>query len=102
MRVLVTATPKFPIPPEQMPALMQGFVRWRERYRSRMEAFYFFAGGNGGGGIVTIPDEAALSQMMLEWPFSMFSDLVIQPIIDGDVALKQWQAALQAMAGGAS
>jgi hypothetical protein len=37
---------------------------------------------------------------MLEWPFAFFSDVGIEPVVDGDVGLKQLQAAVQAMAGG--
>lgn len=100
MRVLVTARPKFQIPPDQFATLTKGFVTWRERYRPRMEAFYFFAGGGGGGGILNVADEAELNQIMLEWPFAFFSDLECVPILDGDVALRQFQAAVKAMAGG--
>jgi hypothetical protein len=100
MRVLITARPQFPVPPEQIGMLMQGFAAWRERHRSKMEAFYFFAGGGGGGGILNVADEAELNQMMLEWPFFQYSDLTYQPIIDGDVALQQWQAALAALGAG--
>jgi hypothetical protein len=38
MKVLVTARPQFPIPPEQMGALTEGFAAWRERYRSKTVA----------------------------------------------------------------
>ena len=100
MKVLVTARPKFPIPPDQFGALTQGFVAWRERYRPKMESFYFFAGKGGGCGILDAADEAELSQIMLEWPFAFFSEIDIEPVVDGVVGLKQLQAAVQAMAGG--
>src|SRR3982750_971031 len=100
MKVLVTARPQFPIPPEQMGALTEGFVAWRERYHPKMEAFYFFAGKGGGGGVLNVADEAELNQLMLEWPFAFFSDISVEPIVDGDVALQQFQAATRAMAGG--
>jgi hypothetical protein len=90
----------FPIPPEQFGALTEGFVAWRERHRSKMEAFYFFAGKGGGCGVLNAADEAEVNQIMLEWPFSFFSDVSIEPVVDGDVALKQLQTALQAMTGG--
>ncbi|MBI3979924.1 MAG: hypothetical protein HY331_17255 [Chloroflexi bacterium] len=95
MRIMVLAHPKFPIPPEQMPAIMQGFADWRARHRERMEAFEFFAGGGGGFGIVNVRDEATLNQMMLEWPLLPFSELEIRPVISGDTALQQWQQAAQ-------
>ncbi len=39
MRILVISRPRFPIPPEQLPALFQAFAAWRERYRSVSESF---------------------------------------------------------------
>ncbi len=39
-----------------------------------------------------------LNQVMLEYPLAMFSELEVHPILNGDVALGQWQAMLQAMA----
>jgi hypothetical protein len=100
MRIFVMSLPKFPTPLEQLPTLMQGFVAWREKYRPVMESFDFFAGGNGGYGVLTVPDEATLNQIMLEYPFGPLSELEIRPVLDGDKALAQWQAALQAMMGG--
>jgi hypothetical protein len=100
VKVLVTIRPKFPIPPDQLGQMIQGFVAWRERYRSKMESFYFYAGKGGGAGVVNAADEAELSQMMLEWPFTFFSDIDIEPVVDGDVGLIQLQAVVQAMAGG--
>jgi len=81
--------------------MTEGFVAWRERYRPKMESFYFYAGKGGGAGVLNVADEAELSQIMLEWPFTFFSDIDIQPVVDGDVGLKQLQGAAQAMAGGA-
>src|SRR5215218_6742877 len=69
VRVLVESRPKFPIPQEQFPALLEAFAGWRERHRPIMEAFWFFSDGAGGGGIVTAPDDEALAQMFLEYPF---------------------------------
>jgi hypothetical protein len=100
MRIFVMSQPRFPVPPEQLPALMQGFVAWREKYRSVMEAFEFFAGGGGGFGVLNIPDEATLNQIMLEYPFGFFDQLDIRPVLDGDKGLAQFQAAMQAMAAG--
>jgi hypothetical protein len=100
MRLLVISRSRFLIPPEQLPALFQAFAAWRERYRSVSESFEFFAGGGGGYGVVNVADEATFNQMMLEYPFGPLSDLEIRPVIDGDKALAQWQAALQSMAKG--
>ena len=98
MRIVVISRPRFPVPPDQLPALIQGFAAWRERYRSISESFEFFAGGGGGFGVVNVPDEATLNQMMIEYPFGPSSELEIRPVLDGDKALAQWQAAMQAMA----
>jgi hypothetical protein len=101
VRVLVLVRSRYPVPPDQFPAMVEGFVAWRDRYRSIMESFEFFAGSDGGFGVVNAPDEAALNQMMLEFPFGLVSKVDIYPVIDGDVALGQLRQAMQAMAGGA-
>jgi hypothetical protein len=100
MKVLITVTAKHPVPPEQMPGLIQAFIDWRARYRDRFESFYFWAAGGGGGGVIKADDEATLHRMMLEFPFSFFSDITAQPIVDGDVALQTFQAAVQQMMAG--
>jgi hypothetical protein len=100
MRVLVTAEPQFPIPQEQFPALVQGFLAWREQYRSKMESFYFFATGSGGGGVLNVADEAELFQIMAEWPFNPFSSVKSTPILDGDEGLQRLQRVVQTMMGG--
>jgi hypothetical protein len=51
MRVFVLVEPKFLIPPEMFPTLLDGFAAWRDAHRKSMEAFEFFAGGGGGFGI---------------------------------------------------
>lgn len=100
MRALVTVRPKFQLPPDQVAGMTQAFGEWRQRYRGKMEAFYFFASGGGGGGILNTADEAELHQILLEFPFAFFSDMTAEPIVDGDVALKQFQGIVQAMTGG--
>lgn len=98
MRILVLVEPRFPIPPEMMPGLLQGFAGWRERYRSEMEAFEFFVGG-GGYGIINVADEVRLNQIMLEFPFTTFSRIDCRPTVNGDTALRMLTEAVQAMAG---
>ncbi len=98
MRIVVISRPRFPVPPDQLPPLVQGFAAWRERYRSMSESFEFFAGGGGGFGVVNVPDEATLNQIMMEYPLGPFSELEIRPVLDGDKALAQLLAFLQAMA----
>jgi len=100
MRVLVLVRPRHFVPRDQFPSLMHGFADWRARHRERMEVFEFFAGGGGGVAIVNVPDEATLQQLIIEYPFTPFSEFEVRPILDGDIALQQWQAALQATGGG--
>ncbi len=50
-----------------------------------------------GGAIINVPDEVTLNQMMVEWPLSPFSQITIEPIVDGDVAIQQYIGAMQAM-----
>jgi hypothetical protein len=100
MRVLVLVKDKFPIPLEQFPSLLDAFVDWRERYRDSMESFEFFAGSSGGFGIINVPDEKTLSRAMTEYPFFLFSEITVHPILDGDVALRQVREVMQQMMGG--
>jgi len=102
MRVLVLVKDKFPIPFEQFPSLLDAFADWRERYRDSMESFEFFAGSSGGFGIMNVPDEEMLSRIMNEYPFLLFSEITVSPILDGDVALRQVREVMQQMMGEAS
>ena len=97
MRMLVMSEPQFPVPPEQFPLLVEGFVAWREQYRDRMESFEFFAEGGGGFAIVNATDEAELHRMLLEYPFSIYSKMTIHPVVSGDVGLRQLQELTRAM-----
>jgi len=97
MRVLLISKDKHLVPPEQLLPLIQRFVEWRKKYHSNMECFEFFAVGNGGFGIINVPDETALHQMMIEYPFVDLGENEIYPILDGDQALARIQAVLQAM-----
>jgi hypothetical protein len=87
---------KFPLPPEQFPAMLEQFAAWRERYRGRMESFEWFLNG-GGFGVVDVENANELHQMMLEFPFAFTDDVEIHPIIDGDQALAQTREAMKAM-----
>ena len=42
MRVFVLVEPKFFIPPEMFPTLLNGFAAWRDANRESMEVFEFF------------------------------------------------------------
>ncbi len=99
MRVFVLVEPKFFIPPEMFPTLLDGFAAWREAHRESMEAFEFFAGGGGGFGILDVADEATLNRIMVQYPFTPFSEVTIRSILDGDTALGQWREIMSEMMG---
>ena len=89
MRAFVMVEPKFFTPEEIFPALLEGFVAWREANREHMESFEFFAGGGGGFGIFNGPDEATLNRIMFQYPFFPYSLITVRPLLDGDSALGQ-------------
>src|SRR3712207_9488254 len=99
LRVFVLVEPKFFVPPEMFPTLLDGFAAWREAHRESMEAFEFFAGGGGGFGILNVPDEATLNRIMVQYPFTPFSEVTIRSILDGDTALGQWRAVIDGKLG---
>jgi hypothetical protein len=100
MRFLVISKPKFPVPMEQLPMMMQGFAAWRARYRAQSDGFWFFAGDGGGAGVLNVPDEMTLFRIMAEYPFGLTSDVEVRAIVDGDWALAQWQEMLKSAPGG--
>ena len=97
MRVFVLVEPKFFIPPEMFPTLLEGFAAWRDAHREMIESFEFFAGGGGGFGIANVPDEATLNRMMVEYPFLLYNEITVRPILDGDTALAQWREIMSEM-----
>jgi hypothetical protein len=96
MRALVIGTPKFQIPPDQLPAVADGAISWYERYRDKFEAFGTFPGG-GGFGVVEVGDEAELNQLIIEMPFSWFSDVEVRSFVPGAEGLQQFKQAIDAM-----
>jgi hypothetical protein len=96
MKFLVVATPKFLAPPEMIPALIDGAEGWQQRYEDKFEAFGLFPGG-GGFAIANVSDEAELHRMIVEMPFSPFSDHEIRPIVDPATGWRQAREALAAM-----
>src|SRR5438552_793304 len=61
MRALVVATPKFPIVPEQLPAMIEGALAWHDRYQEHFDAFGSFIGGGGFAAPPTGSGPAGLS-----------------------------------------
>ncbi len=96
MHVLIVGVPKFPTPLEQLSALLDSESNWYERYRDRVEMHGWFVGG-GGFVIVDVEDEATLNQIVLEHPFTPFSEVQVQPFVDHDTGLRQFQQLVQAL-----
>jgi len=96
MQALVTASPRFQVPPDQLPSIVDGAIEWYERYRDKFTAFGTFPGG-GGFGVVEAADEAELNRMIIEMPFSWFSDVEVRPFVDGGEGFQQLKQAVDAM-----
>ena len=99
MRALIVAQQKTPPPAEMMPMLVAGFNQWRDEHRDKMESFSFFASGNGGCGIVTVGDEVELYRMVSSWPLAPYSHMLVEVLVDGDVALQGLTDMVNEMAG---
>jgi hypothetical protein len=97
MRAFVLVEPKFFAPPEAFPTLLDGFAAWRDAHKEHMESFEFFAGGGGGFGVLNVPDEATLNRIMVQYPLTLYSDITVRPILDGDTALGQWRELMSEM-----
>jgi hypothetical protein len=100
MRFLVIATSKFPAPPESVPAMIDAAEEWQKRHNDRFETFGLFPGG-GGFGIANVADEAELHRLIVENPFTPFSDYEIQVIVDAPTAWRQAREAFAAMTASA-
>jgi hypothetical protein len=97
MKALVIGLPKFQIPPDQLSSIVEGAIEWQERHQDKLSAFGSFPGG-GGFGIVEVADEAELNQLIIEMPFSWFSDVQVRPFVEGVTGLQQLKQAVDAMA----
>lgn len=96
MRFILVIHPQYFVPPDALPALVDGFAEWWERYREKWESAGFFAGGSGGGSICNVANEGELFRMMQESPFSPFSEIKTYSLVDMDTALDHWQAIIAA------
>ena len=54
--------------------------------------------GAAGFGVVEVADEAELNQLIIEMPFSWFSDMEVRPFVDGAEGFQQLKQAVDAMA----
>lgn len=96
MKFLVVATPKTTAPPEMIPMMIDRSEEWQQRYEDKFEAFGLFPGG-GGFAIADVTDEAELHRMIVEMPFSPFSDHQILTIVDPATGWRQAREAFTAM-----
>jgi hypothetical protein len=71
-----------------MPVLIEGFNQWRDQYRDQIDHFSFFAGGTGGCGIATVENEMELHKLVASWPLTLYSDMLVEVLVDGDEALQ--------------
>jgi muconolactone delta-isomerase len=101
MRFIAITRLMSPVPPEQLPSLMERFADWREQYREQLESFEFFSGSTGGFMVLDVPDEVVLNQIMAEYPLVAYLDVEVRPIIDGDTGLAQWWQVMRRMLGDA-
>ena len=99
MRFIAIARLISPVPPEELPSIMERFAEWREQYREHLQSFEFFAGSPGAVMVINAPDEVVLNQVMTEYPFVNYVDIEVRPIIDGDTALAQWWQVMRRMVG---
>jgi hypothetical protein len=96
MRFLVVATPKTTPPPEMIPSMIDRSEEWQQRYTDKFETFGLFPGG-GGFAVADVSDEAELHRMIIEMPFSPFSDHQIMAIVDPATGWRQSREAFAAM-----
>ena len=99
MRGFVLVEPKLFVPAEMFRSVLDGFAAWRDAKRECMEDYEFFAGGGGGFGVLNVADEATLNRMIVQYPFTPFSEITTRPILDGDTALGQWREIMSEMMG---
>ncbi len=100
MHLLVLVEARSPVPPEVFPSLLGEFAAWREQYGNSMESFDFFVGGGGGFGVINIPDKVSRNRMMVEYPFTPFSETTVRPRLDRGMALGHWWEIMGQMMGG--
>jgi muconolactone delta-isomerase len=81
MRFLVTYRPKYPAPPDGLSDLLKEMEEWIRKHGSRVEGIQFFVDG-GGFGTIETDDPTELQRLITEHPFTQYSDVDVQPLID--------------------
>lgn len=86
MRFAIIYRPKNSPPPEAMPEILKGMGEWMQKHGSSLEGVQFFVGG-GGFATLETDDAAAMTQMITDNPFSIYSDIEIRPLVDPATAI---------------
>jgi hypothetical protein len=86
MKFATIYRPKYPPPPEQIPALLEEMGAWMQRYGARFETLSFFVGG-GGFGTIDSDDAGELTRIIAENPFTPFSEIETRPVLEPAAAL---------------
>lgn len=84
MKFMIYTLARHPVPPEIMPALLDGVWGWATKYKEsgKFESIWSFAGQPGGGAIVNVETADELDQILGEFPLSPFSEFCIYPITE--------------------
>lgn len=76
---------------------LQPSVEWLKKYSKRFSTFEFFVGG-GGVAVADFDDASELNRVVLEMPFTQFTDVEITPVVDPSVATARYGETFAAMA----
>lgn len=100
MKFLVSSKPKFPVPPEAAPMLLEAMRGWVKKYTAsrQIEQIWGYAVGGGGGGILNVASSEELNAVMTELPFGPFSETAVYPILPIEVSLDSFEQAMKRMA----
>ena len=102
MRFLVVTKPQFPIPPEAVDGLIDELAGWASKWtgQGKLEQVWGFAGFHGIGGIFNVDSLEELDAVIGEFPFWIFSEAEIRPLISLDVRIQLDKEARQATTAG--
>lgn len=86
MKFVVIYRPSEPAPREQQPELLAGMGEWMQKFGSQVTGVEFFVDG-GGLGFVETDDAELLTRLVVENPFSPYSEIEIKPVLAPERAL---------------
>src|SRR5689334_4803709 len=98
MRFLITSTPKFPVPPQLAPVLLNAMEEWVKRHTAskKIEQTWGFVNG-GGGGILNVASHEELSAILTDMPFMPFSEMQVNALVPLEVGLNNFKQAMARM-----